>query len=142
MVPASSSVSPNFGMAVPGLTDGGSRIQRCKSAGPLCGTAPPAIVVRDPTPLRLGPMLPVAPGTPGMVWQLPQPFCTISCCACCACAGEIVGPPAGGALVLVVAGAQAVSNSRHAAPRLIFIPYSLAKDLQPGEGSSGQRPTH
>src|SRR5215472_16385315 len=128
MVLASSSVSPNFGMAVPGLTDGGSRIQRCKSAGPLCGTAPPAIVVRDPTPLRLGPMLPVAPGTPGMVWQAPQPFCTISCCAC---AGGIVGPPAGGALVLVVAGAHAVSNSRHAAPRLTFMSYSLAKALQP-----------
>ena len=44
---ASSSVRPTLGMAVPGLTAGGFMIQRLRSSGPLLGTAPPAMRVRE-----------------------------------------------------------------------------------------------
>src|SRR6267378_5542946 len=48
-----------------------------RSSGPLLATAPAAMRLRDATPARFGPMLPVAPGMPGIVWQAPQPFCWI-----------------------------------------------------------------
>src|SRR5438874_10199216 len=78
MLVASSSVKPRLGMIVPGLTAGGFKIQRFRSSGPLFGTAPPAMGLRDATPARFGPMVPLAPGIPGMVWQPGQPFCGIS----------------------------------------------------------------
>src|SRR5260370_238756 len=81
-----------FGIAVPGLTAGGSRIQRLRSSWPLLGTRPAAIVDRLATPPRLGPMAPVAPGTPGTVWQPPQPFCCISVAPWATRAGSGVGP--------------------------------------------------
>src|SRR5258708_1887746 len=62
-------------MAVPGLRAGGFIIQRLRSSGPVLGTAPPAMRVREATPARFGPMVPVAPGMRGIVWQAPQPFC-------------------------------------------------------------------
>src|SRR5438309_6964999 len=69
------SLSPRLGMRVPGLTAGGFSTHRFRSSGPVFGTAPPAIAVREATPARFGPTLPLAPGTPGMVWQPPQPAC-------------------------------------------------------------------
>src|SRR5947209_12727204 len=65
-------------MIVPGLTAGGFMIQRLRSSGPLFGTTPPAIVLREATPARLGPTLPLAPGMPGITWQAPQPFVAIN----------------------------------------------------------------
>src|SRR5437868_7803102 len=65
-------------MIVPGLTAGGFMIQRLRSSGPLLGTTPPAIVFREATPARLGPTVPEAPGTPGIMWQAPQPLAAIN----------------------------------------------------------------
>src|SRR5262249_22148910 len=66
---------------------------------------PPAMVGREATPPRLGPIVPLAPGIPGMVWHAPQPFCWISCtptagspppgAGCGGLAGT--GPPGAGA---------------------------------------------
>src|SRR5579872_5785500 len=79
MLVASWSVSPRFGMTVPGFKPGGFMIQAFSSLGPLLGTTPPAMVVRDATPARFGPIVPFAPGMPGMVWQAGHPFCWMSC---------------------------------------------------------------
>src|SRR5262249_7546137 len=59
----------------------------------LFGTWPPAIVVRLATPVRLGPTLPLAPATPGIVWQPPQPFCATICLPWSTSAGSGVGGP-------------------------------------------------
>src|SRR5579859_6438815 len=88
-------------MIVPGLSPGGFMIQRFRSSGPLLGTAPPAMVGREATPgvlpfgPRFGPMVPVAPAMPGMVWHPPHPFWAISAAPS---AGE-APPGAGGGTV-------------------------------------------
>src|SRR6266568_1585006 len=93
-------------MAVPGLRAGGFMIHFWRSSGPLLGTAPPAMRLREATPARLGPMVPAAPGMPGIVWQAPQPFCWMSA----APAAGSAPPGAGGAGAGegLVAGAGAV----------------------------------
>src|SRR5437879_4169638 len=84
-------------MAVPGLRAGGFMIHFLRSSGPLLGTAPPAMRVREATPARFGPMVPVAPGMPGMIWQAPQPFCWIRAAPAAGSAPAGAGAGAGGA---------------------------------------------
>src|SRR5437870_11368242 len=76
---ASSSVSPTFGINVPGFSAAGFMIHFLRSSGPELLTAPPAILVRLATPARFGPTWPVAPGTPGIVWQPTHGLVAMSC---------------------------------------------------------------
>src|SRR5713226_2378153 len=99
-------------IAVPGLRAPGFMIHFLRSSGPLLGTAPAAMRLRDATPARFGPIAPFAPGMPGIVWQAPQPFCGISAApsAGLAPAGAGVGAGlagTGGAPAAVGAGAAA-----------------------------------
>src|SRR5215471_10949396 len=83
-------------------------IQALRSAGPVLGTVPlgyVAIIGRWPTggtlscEPRLGPIVPLAPGMPGMVWHAPQPFCWIDMAPAVglpAAAGGGAGAGAGG----------------------------------------------
>src|SRR5260370_41447810 len=84
-------------MAGPGLSADGLMIHRFRSSGPVLGTAPPAMVAREATPARLGPMVPLAPEMPGMVWQAPQPFWAISGLLASTLAGPGAAPAAAGA---------------------------------------------
>src|SRR5437870_11774493 len=95
-------------MAVPGLRAGGFMIHLLRSSGPLLGTAPAAIRLREATPARFGPMLPVAPGMPAIVWHAPQPFCWISAAPSAGLAPAGAGAGGGaGARVGAAAGAGA-----------------------------------
>src|SRR5438445_172882 len=55
------------------------------------------VVNQAPTPRRFGPMVPVAPGMPGMIWQAPQPFCWIRAAPAAGSAPAGAGAGAGGA---------------------------------------------
>src|SRR2546428_12529784 len=85
-------------MAVPGLSADGLMIHFFRSSGPLLGTAPPAIRVREATPARFGPMAPLAPGMPGIAWHAPQPFWASSVLPASTRAGSGAAPGAAGAL--------------------------------------------
>src|SRR5438094_9215742 len=65
-------------MGVPGLSAGGSMIQRARFSGEF-RISSPAIVGRRATLSRLGPITPVAPGTADSEWQPAQPLAANSC---------------------------------------------------------------
>src|SRR5438094_8842065 len=65
-------------MGVPGLSAGGSMIQRARFSGEFRISSPAMVGLRA-TLSRLGPVTPVAPGTADSEWQPAQPLEVNSC---------------------------------------------------------------
>src|SRR5204862_15417 len=74
---ASASGMLSAGMLLDGLSDAGSWMNFAMFSG-VFGTLPLLIAGRAPMPSSLGPIAPW-PSTPGIVWQVVQPYCSMSC---------------------------------------------------------------